>query len=236
MRVWRGYQAAREAILHRTSLEEASPPEAVSQRLRELFGVEISPQEAVARILAAVRETGDAALLDYTRRIDGPALTSLEVSPGEIRRAYEELSPEVRTALELAASRIRAFHQAHLPTTWVDFSSGLGQITRALDRVGLYVPGGRAAYPSTVLMTAIPASVAGVPEVVVATPPDRAGNANPLVLAAAKIAGIGRVFKMGGAQAIAAMAYGTASVPRVDKICGLGTSSLSWLSEQYSAP
>ena len=222
MKVLRGFPAARDAVSRRVPLEETELPEAAQRRLAEVFGVEISAAEAVSRILSDVRQTGDRALAHYTASIDGVELASIEVARLEIDEAYANLAKETRDALEVAAERIRSFHQSSLPRTWVDFSSGLGQIVRPLERVGLYVPGGRAAYPSTVLMTAIPAKVAGVPEVVVATPPDRQGNAHTLVLAAAKIAGVDRVFKMGGAQAIGALAYGTATVPRVDKICGPG--------------
>ena len=222
MRILRGYTAARKAFLERVPLEETPLPEGVRQRLRAVFGVEISPQEAVARILADVRKQGDAALAHYTQQIDKVTLTQFEATRGEIDDAYKRTPPELREALEFAALRIREFHEAHRPTTWVDFSQGLGQILRPLDRVGLYAPGGRAPYPSTVLMTAVPAKVAGVPEIILATPPDPQGNVHPLLLAAAKTAGVDRVFKLGGAQAIAAMAYGTASVPRMDKICGPG--------------
>ncbi|MSQ26678.1 MAG: histidinol dehydrogenase [Dehalococcoidia bacterium] len=222
MRVYRGFEAAREAIARRVPLEETEVPAAVQRRLAQVFGVEISPVQAVSRILADLRETGDRALAHYTASIDGVELASVEVERRAIEEAYANLPAATCDALHVAAERIRSFHQVGVPRTWVDFESGLGQMVRPLERVGLYVPGGRAAYPSTVLMTAIPAKVAGVPEVAVATPPDRQGNANTLVLAAAKIAGVDRVFKMGGAQAIGALAYGTASVPRVDKICGPG--------------
>ena len=222
MRVLRGFAAARSAILQRVPLEEAALPAAVQERLKAVFGFEISPAEAVNRILNDVRTQGDAAVRSYTERIDGVLVSDAEVAREDLDAAYGAIDSEVRDALELAADRIRSFHQAHKPATWVDFASGLGQITRPLDRVGLYVPGGRAAYPSTVLMTAVPAKVAGVPEIVLVTPPDREGRANPNVLAAAKIAGVERVFKIGGAQAIAALAYGTETVPRVDKICGPG--------------
>ena len=222
MRELRGYQAARDAFLGRKSLTETPPPERIRLGLQEIFDVEISPTEAVTRILEAVREQGDAALYDFSRRIDKVSLDRLEVTPGEFETALISTPHDVLAALELAASRIRDFHQAHRPTTWVDFSQGLGQLLRPLDRVGLYAPGGRAAYPSTVLMTAIPAKVAGVPEIILASPPDPQGQAHPLVLVAARLAGVDRVFKIGGAQAIAAMAYGTASVPKVDKVCGPG--------------
>lgn len=222
MRLLRGYAAAREAFLARQPLEQTPLPERMAAGLRSIFGVEISPHEAVSRILTDVRAQGDAALLDYTRRIDGAELATLAVSSQELEEAVRQTPAEVLQALEVAAARIRAFHERCRPSGWVDFSSGLGQLVRPLDRVGLYAPGGRAAYPSTVLMTAIPARVAGVQEIIVASPPDRKGRVHPLVLAAARIANVNLVFRLGGAQAIAAMAYGTATVPRVDKICGPG--------------
>lgn len=221
MKVLTGYKAAIEALDQRKPLEESAPPNVLA-RLAELFGAEISPADAVARILKDVREQGDRALLDYTERIDGVRLGSLEVSREEIEEAWKQVEPQVREALQTAAGRIRSFHEAHRPATHIDRKKGLGQIVIPLDRVGLYVPGGKAAYPSTVLMTAVPAKVAGVPEMIATTPPDREGRANPKVLAACRIAGADRVFKIGGAQAIAAMAYGTESVPKVDKICGPG--------------
>ena len=221
MKFIRGYKASRE-FLEKRQLQELAPSAAVLARLNELFGRPITPQEAVAEILAYVRTRGDAALREYTARIDGVTLPEFEVSYKEIAQAYQAAPPDVIAALELAAERIRRFHEAHLPKTWIDKPAGWGQLVRPLDRVGIYVPGGRAAYPSTVLMTAVPAKVASVPEIIVVTPPDRQGNANSLVLAAAKIAGVDRVFKAGGAQAIGALAYGTESIPRVDKICGPG--------------
>jgi histidinol dehydrogenase len=222
MRVLHGMAAAREAVLSRPRLEERDLPEHVVRRMAEVFGEPLTAAQAVERIIAEVRSQGDRALLHYTSQLDGVAEPSLVVTADEIETAYRSVPAEVLDALRVAAERIRAFHQTNKPETWVDFDRGLGQLVRPMDRVGLYIPGGRAAYPSTVLMTAIPAKVAGVPDVVLATPPDRDGNANPLVLAAAKIAGIDRIFKMGGAQAIAALAYGTPTVPRVDKICGPG--------------
>ncbi len=221
MKIIRGYEEARD-LLQKRQIQELAPSEAILDRLKVLFGKPTTPQEAVAQILQDVREKGDAALVDYSKRIDGSEMTRFEVTVREIEKAYSHTSLELVEALELAAKRIRAFHESYTTRTWVDFSKGWGQLVRPLDRVGLYVPGGRAAYPSTVLMTAIPAKVAGVPEIVLTTPPDAEGNANPLVLAAARVAGIDRVFKVGGAQAIGALAYGTESIPRVDKICGPG--------------
>ena len=182
---------------------------------------------AVAAIIDDVRRRGDAAVLDYTARFDGvrvARLDQLAIDREEMRRAYDALPAVERSALETAAARIRDFH-AHQKTDAFSVRSAdgteLGQRVTPLDRVGLYVPGGRAAYPSSVLMNAIPALVAGVPEIVVVAPAPR-GERNALVLAAAHVAGVSRAFAIGGAQAIAALAYGTRTIPAVDKICGPG--------------
>jgi len=181
----------------------------------------------VARIIADVRARGDAALLEYTRQLDGVEATSvaaLEIPAAEMRDAFAALPEQVRSALQTAASRIRAFHERQKLESWsyrdAD-GSEFGQRVSALDRVGIYVPGGKAAYPSSVLMSAIPAHVAGVGEIVMVVPTP-GGTRNPLVLAAAHLAGVTRAFTIGGAQAIAALAYGTATIPPVDKICGPG--------------
>ena len=182
---------------------------------------------AVAGILADVRTRGDAALLDYTRRFDGveaSAVAQLELTREEMQRALATLPPSRRNALEQAASRVRAYHEKQLAhsLSYTDADgTRLGQQVTALDRVGLYVPGGKAVYPSSVLMNALPARVAGVGEIVMMVPTP-GGAKNPLVLAAAALAGVDRAFTLGGAQAIGALAYGTQSVPQVDKIVGPG--------------
>ena len=182
---------------------------------------------AVAAIVADVRARGDAALLEYTAKFDRmtvPSASALEIPAAEMRAAFEGLPAPQRAALETAAARIRAFHEHQKLASWSyreTDGSELGAQVTALDRVGVYVPGGKAAYPSSVLMNVIPAHVAGVAEIVMVVPtPD--GVRNPLVLAAAHLAGVSRAFAIGGAQAIAALAYGTATVPAVDKICGPG--------------
>lgn len=184
-------------------------------------------QTAVTAILNAVRSQGDVALLDYTARFDGypaPNMAALELTPAQLAAAYTALAPEAQAALDLAAHRIRAYaeHQK-LPSWSYQEADGtrLGQVIRPLDRVGIYVPGGKAAYPSSVLMNAIPAHVAGVAEIIMVVPAPR-GELNPWVLAAAHRAGVTRAFTLGGAQAVAALAYGTATVPAVDKIVGPG--------------
>jgi len=182
---------------------------------------------AVAAIVADVRDRGDAALLDYTARFDRfsvPSAAALEIPAAEMRAAFDALAPSQRAALETASARVHAYHDHQKLGSWSFCDadgSELGAKVTPLDRVGVYVPGGKAAYPSSVLMNVIPARVAGVPEIIMVVPsPD--GARNPLVLAAAHLAGVSRVFTIGGAQAIAALAYGTATVPSVDKICGPG--------------
>ena len=181
----------------------------------------------VASIVAAVRARGDAAVLEFTARFDrvqAGTVRELEIAPAELRSAFDALPAAEREALRTAADRIRRYHERQKLESWSyrdQDGSEFGQQVRALDRVGLYVPGGKAAYPSSVLMNAIPAHVAGVAEIVMVVPtPD--GTRNPLVLAAAHLAGVSRMFTIGGAQAIAALAYGTETIPAVDKICGPG--------------
>ncbi len=179
----------------------------------------------VAEIIATVRERGDAALRDYTARFDKAQLDSLQVTPAEIEAAVAAVPAEFLRVLELAARNIRKFHEKQLRTGFIiNDENGIvtGQKVIPVDRAGLYVPGGTAAYPSTVLMDAIPAKIAGCPEVVMVTPPAADGSVNPVILAAAHVAGVDKIFKVGGAQAIAALAYGTESVPKVDKIVGPG--------------
>ena len=182
---------------------------------------------AVAAILADVKQRGDAALIEYTNRFDRVALTSaseLEIPRTELERALATLPAAQRTALETAAARVRDYHQRQLAQSWsyVDADgTRLGQQVTALERVGIYVPGGKAAYPSSVLMNALPAKVASVNEIIMVVPTP-GGERNPLVLAAAALAGVDRVFAVGGAQAVAALAYGTATIPAVDKIVGPG--------------
>lgn len=183
-------------------------------------------EETVKTILADVRKRGDAALVELTERFDRLQLTAdtLEVSEKEMATALEQVSEESLAALKLAAERIATYHAKQKQETWLSTDEEdilLGQMVRPLDRVGIYVPGGKAAYPSSVLMNAIPAKVAGVEEVIMVVPMP-GGEVNSHVLAAAHIAGVDRIFKLGGAQAVAALAYGTESVPKVDKITGPG--------------
>ena len=178
----------------------------------------------VAEIIAEVRSRGDAALRELTKRFDGVEVEELRVSEEEIEEAKERVDSELMEALELARENIADFHRRQLRGDWSYTKDGitLGQVFRAIESVGCYVPGGRASYPSTVLMCAVPARVAGVRRVVVTTPPAKSGEVNPLTLAACSVAGVDEVYRVGGAQAIAALAYGTESIARVEKIVGPG--------------
>ncbi|MCX6008508.1 MAG: histidinol dehydrogenase [Chloroflexi bacterium] len=220
MRVVKGFQKAKPLLTREAPYSGLILPPKPETRTRRK---EPSAEEIVKRILAEVRRKGDKALFSYTKKLDGVELSSLEVSESEIQDAYKKVDKKLVSALKLAANRIKQFHsmcKQRLESSFL--SQGLGRQISPLNRVGIYVPGGTAAYPSTVLMTAIPARVAGVKEIFVATPPQKDGTIPPPTLVAADIARVNRIFKIGGAQAIAALAFGTESVPKVDKICGPG--------------
>ncbi len=221
MRIIKDKKTAKE-FLTRTNVEyEANT--ALIESMKKLFGREMTVEQAVVHIIDSVRQRGDDELLSLTEKIDGVKLSGLKVSTEEINAAYDDIDDELLGALEMAADRIRAFHETQKVNSRTDFMDDeLGQLVFPLRRVGLYAPGGRASYPSTVLMSAIPARIAGVEEVVLATPPAKDGSVAASVLVAADIAGVDAIYKVGGAQAIAAMAYGTKSIPKVDKICGPG--------------
>jgi len=195
---------------------------ALKRELKRLFGTD-DPEQAVRQIVSDVQKRGDRALFDLTRKIDGVKLTSLEISKEQVLGASKEVDKELVPALKLAAERISSFHKTQKKNIWHEVAGAdSGQLIRPLERIGIYVPGGTASYPSTVLMTAIPARVAGVNEIFLVTPPRLNGTLPPATLVAADIAGVDRVFCVGGAQAIAALASGTESIPKVDKICGPG--------------
>ena len=189
----------------------------------------------VTEIIATVCAEGDKALYAYCEKFDGAALSSLAVTEAEIDEAFAAVEPQFIEILKKAAANIRRFHEKQVRNSFIiNEENGIviGQKVIPVDRAGLYVPGGTAAYPSTVLMDAIPAKIAGCREVVMVTPPGKNGKVNPVILAAAKIAGIDRIFKVGGAQAIAALAYGTESVPKVDKIVGPGNAFVAEAKKQ----
>lgn len=181
-------------------------------------------KEAVSRIIERVRREGDSALKDLTRSLDGVELAGLKVTSGEMDRACAEVAPGLKQAIRQARENIEQFHRRQLPSSWWEPGEGwlMGQRFTPLKSAGIYVPGGTACYPSSVLMAAVPASLAGVKQILLCTPPDSTGNVNPVILMAARESGVQDIFKVGGAQAIAAMAYGTETVPRVDKIVGPG--------------
>ena len=215
---------AQQTILRRERALEPELTPALRERMERIFGEPLTPAAAVARILSDVRARGDAALYDWTARIDGVALSRLDVPAADLRAAAEALPADLGDSLCLAATRIRAFHALQPLASWTTDTLGgrLGQRVRPLRRVGVYVPGGTAPLPSSLLMAAIPAQVAGVAEIVVVTPPDRAGRVPPVILAAAEAIGLTTIYTLGGAQAIAALAFGTESIGRVDKIVGPG--------------
>ena len=191
--------------------------------------------DTVAEIINNVKVNGDKALFEYCERFDGASICSLEVSDDEINEAFESVEPRFIRILEDAAKNIRNFHEKQVRNSFIiNDSDGvvIGQKVIPIDRAGLYVPGGTAAYPSTVLMDSIPAKIAGCKEICITTPPNKEGKVNPVILAAAKIAGVDRIFKVGGAQAIAALAYGTETIPKVDKIVGPGNAYVAEAKKQ----
>lgn len=222
-------QTARQTILKRTPPDEFPISARVMDNIENLFGERLTAEAAVTRIMKDVRTRGDSALQDWTKRLDSLDLKPAPVSTALIQSALNSISPAQRDALEKAAVRVEAFHKKQPLTSWFTNKLGgtVGQIIRPIQRVGLYVPGGTAPLPSTVLMSAIPARVAGVEEVVVITPPNRdfvnaEAPINPIILAACAVAGVDELYAIGGAQAIASLAYGTETIRPVDKIFGPG--------------
>src|ERR687893_1485460 len=220
----RAVDEARQELTRRRGFEEPDLSPRMQEGIRRVFEADLSADEVVDRILKDVRSEGDAAILRYSAAFDGEAPEQLEIPRSAWKTALSQLDPPLQDALHLAADQITTFHRKQLRTSWLDYSDegALGQVVRPLDRVGVYTPGGTAVYPSSLLMTAVPARVAGVQEIIVCTPRGPNGEISSLVLAAAEVAGVDRVFSMGGVQAIAAMAFGTETVPHVDKIYGPG--------------
>lgn len=226
-KAWEEDDAGLRRLLAKPAFDEVRLGERAQKKLQELFGETLTAAQAVERIVNEVRIKGDAALLDFTEKIDGVSLTTADflVSEAEFGKAYRAADPAVIDALRRAIANVRRFHEEQKPKTWLterEHGALLGQKIAPIERVGIYVPGGTASYPSSVIMNAVPARVAGVEEIVMAVPPGPDGAVNEYVLIAAKEAGVDKVFKMGGAQAVAALAFGTESVPRVDKITGPG--------------
>ncbi len=223
MKIVAGADEGRRTLLKRGVLGQEELPPDVWRRTQEAVGEVATPEEAVRRVIDDVRREGDAAVLRYCRAFDGADYSELRVSPDEVRAAYDEVELDVVEALRFAAERIRAFHEEQRRNVMQSFQrDGVGMQVRPLARVGIYMPGTAVVYPSSVLMTALPAKAAGVEEVLIASPVSPDGRIAPLKLVACDIAGVDGVFRMSGAQAIAAFAYGTESVLKVDKVCGPG--------------
>lgn len=215
-----------EKLLKKPAFDQVELNPRIREANEKLFGADLTAAEIVDRIVGDVRRDGDEAVIKYTKLIDRTEFTPEEfvVTEAEYEAAYQEADPAVVESLRKAAENVRRYHQEQKPNSWMtyrDKGSILGQSVIPLDRVGIYVPGGTAAYPSSVIMNAMPAVVAGVKEIIMMVPPKN-GKINPYVLVAAKEAGVSKIFKIGGAQAIAAMAFGTETIPRVDKITGPG--------------
>jgi len=214
-------------MLTKPAFDEVVLNPKIQEKNKSLFGQDLTASQVVDKIVQAVREDGDAAVMKYTKLIDGVDFSPAEflVTAEEYAAAEQEADPAVVESLKKAAANVRSYHMEQKPKSWMTYrehGSILGQALIPLDRVGIYVPGGTASYPSSVLMNAIPAAVAGVGEIIMMVPPALDGKINPYVLIAAREAGVSKIFKIGGAQAIAALAFGTESIPRVDKITGPG--------------
>ena len=214
-------------LLTKPAFDQVVLSEGIQAKNRELFGEDLTAAEVVEKIVNGVRLNGDADVIKYTKLIDGADFTgkSFIVTEEEFSEAENLVDPAVFTSIQKAVANVRQYHLEQKPNSWLTYrehGSILGQSCIPLDRVGIYVPGGTASYPSSVIMNAVPAAVAGVKEIVMMVPPARDGKVNPYVLMAAREAGVTKIFKIGGAQAIAALAFGTESVPRVDKITGPG--------------
>ena len=224
MRIIEGADAARATILRRRPASQVELTPASRARLADVLGEDLSAVEAVQRIIEAVRSGGDAALRRFSEAFDGVVYPELEVPRNEIEASLSAVEPELRRALEFAAGRVRAYHEDQAKRVLASYlQDGLGVQVRAIDTVGCYVPGTEPVYPSSVLHTLVPARVAGVGRLIMVTPAGRDGRVPAVKLAAAAIAGVDRVFVCSGAQAIAALAYGTETIPRVDKIVGPGS-------------
>lgn len=213
-------------LLTKKSFDEIELPPKIREANKKLFGADLTASELVRKIVNDVRKFGDSAVIDYTKKFDGAEILAENflVTAEEIQAAAKQADSKIVDALKIAAENIKSYHVEQLPKSWITYrneNSILGQSIIALERVGVYVPGGLAAYPSSVLMNVIPAKVAGVNEIIMCVPAKN-GKINPYVLIAAKIAGADKIYKIGGAQAIAAMAFGTETIPRVNKITGPG--------------
>ena len=214
---------ARETVLRREPVADPVLPPDLQQSIDDLWGEPVTPAEHVRRILEAVRTEGDAAVRRFSEQFDGSSYTSIEVAPEEIAAAFEQVTQEEHDAIAFAVQRVRRYHEMqmeHAPTSFL--SRGTGMVVRPLQRAGVYMTGAEAALPSSVVHTAVPGKVAGVDDIIGVTSARADGTVNPLKLVAARLSGIERIYRASGAQAIAALAYGTETIPRVDKIFGPG--------------
>jgi histidinol dehydrogenase len=223
IRILTDLSEVRAALTRSRGFEEPELSPQARAGVKRVFGAELTAGQVVDRVLERVRTEGDVGVAALTAAIDGQAPDQVEVPRDEWQSAFDRIDPALQQAMRTAAAQIEAFHRHQVRTSWFETTTEgiLGQLVRPIERVGVYAPGGTAVYPSSLLMTAVPARVAGVSEVVVCSPPHN-GAVSDLILAAAHVAGVDRVFQIGGAQAIAAMAYGTETVPHVDKIYGPG--------------
>lgn len=214
-------------LLKKPAFDEVVLGEGAQKKIEATFGKKMTAEEVVEEIVTAIRREGNEAVFRYTKLIDGAELTAdtMEVSDAEFEAAMAKADPLVVASIKKAIANVRSFHEEQLPKSWITYrekGAMLGQNVLPIERVGIYVPGGTASYPSSVIMNAVPAKVAGVSEIVMTVPPARDGSVNEYVLVAARLAGVTRVFKLGGAQAVGALAFGTETVPKVDKITGPG--------------
>ncbi len=220
--MFRGIAEVQKSLLRRRPLGSPSLGAATRTLLRRAYNAELSPEQFVETVFREVATRGDRELRRLSKILDGAPAVELEVSSDSISSSLDEVAPQLRRDLQTVAGRIRSFHERTAPESWFDERLGLGQRINPIETVGIYAPGGSADYPSSILMTAIPAAVAGVNEIIMCVPPGDHGRPSQVSLAAAQVAGVDRVFCVGGAQAIAAMALGTEAIPKVDKIAGPG--------------
>ncbi len=218
-------EEAQQTILKRESIDAYTVPQNILDGIEKFFGEALTPDQAVARILKEIRLDGDQALFKWANILDGQQSKDFRVPVAEIEDSLAYITVEQKEALVLSINRVRAFYERQPLTSWIsnDLGGMLGQMIRPINRVGLYIPAGTAPLPSSVIMSAVPAQVAGVPQIVLVAPPQRdTGKISPLILAAAKLLNLTEVYAIGGAQSIAALAYGTETIPAVDKIFGPG--------------
>ena len=216
---------AKSTILKRNSIDDYEIPEGIQRNIFKLFGENLTPDQVVRKILKDVRENGDTSLQKWTMKLDGISQSTFRISNEEIKSSMDMISEDIKQALEQSIDRVRAFHQRQPVSSWIsnDLGGTVGQLIRPIRRVGLYIPAGTAPLPSSVIMSAVPAQVAGVQEIVLVAPPDRkTGKISPVILATAAMLGLDEIYSIGGAQAIAALAYGTETIIPVDKIFGPG--------------